>query len=164
MSLVRSVNYLKGRYWAGLPTEDNISRSREYFERAIEKDPGYAPAWAGLADTYKQLSGWGVLPSQDALPRARAAAEKALELDNSLVAPLVTLAGVKMNYEWDWAGSESLSKRAIELSPNTAEAHHVYATYLAEIGRTEEAVAESRKASEVEPLSLEYAANVISGT
>jgi TolB-like protein/DNA-binding winged helix-turn-helix (wHTH) protein/Tfp pilus assembly protein PilF len=153
--------YLKGRYWASFPTEEHISRSREYFERAIEKDPGYALAWAGLAAAYTQLSGWGVLPSQDALPRARAAAEKALELDNSLVDPLVTLAGVKMNYEWDWAGSERLSKRAIELSPNAGEAHHEYATYLAEIGRTEEAVAEARKAREVEPLSLEYAGNVV---
>lgn len=153
--------YLKGRYWATRPTEENISRSRGYFEQAIEKDPGYALAWAGLADAYKRLSGWGVLPSQDALPRARAAAEKALELDTNLVSPLVTLAGVKMNYEWDWAGAERLAKRAIELSPNDGEAHHVYATYLAETGRKEEAVAEERKAREAEPLSLEYAANVV---
>jgi TolB-like protein/DNA-binding winged helix-turn-helix (wHTH) protein/Flp pilus assembly protein TadD len=153
--------YLKGRYWASLPTEEDISKGREYFEQAIEKDPGYALGWAGLAEAYNKLSGWGVLPSQDALPRARAAAEKALGLDNNLVSPLVTLAVVKMNYEWDWAGSERLSKRAIELSPNDGEAHHIYATYLAEVGRTEEAVAEARKAREVEPLSIEYAANVV---
>jgi TolB-like protein/DNA-binding winged helix-turn-helix (wHTH) protein/Tfp pilus assembly protein PilF len=153
--------YLKGRYWASRPTEQNISKSREYFEQAIQKDPGYALAWAGLAYAYEYLSSWGVLPSQDALPRARAAAEKALELDNNLVSPLVTLALVKMNYEWDWAGSERLSKRAIELSPNDGEAHHIYATYLAEVGRTDEAVAEARKARDVEPLSIVYAANVV---
>jgi TolB-like protein/DNA-binding winged helix-turn-helix (wHTH) protein/Tfp pilus assembly protein PilF len=153
--------YLKGRYWASRPTEQNISKSREYFEQAIQKDPGYALAWAGLANAYEYLSNWGVLPSQDALPRARAAAEKALELDNNLVSPLVTLALVKMNYEWDWAGSERLSKRAIELSPNDGEAHHIYATYLAEVGRTEEAVAEARKARELEPLSIVYVANVV---
>jgi TolB-like protein/DNA-binding winged helix-turn-helix (wHTH) protein/Tfp pilus assembly protein PilF len=153
--------YLRGRYWANLPTEQNLSRSREYFEQAIQKDPGYALAWAGLANAYEYLSNWGVLPSQDALPRARAAAEKALELDNNLVSPLVTLAVVKMNYEWDWAGSESLAKRAIELSPNDGEARHIYATYLAEVGRTEEAVAEARKARELEPLSIVYVANVV---
>jgi Flp pilus assembly protein TadD len=76
---------------------------------------------------------------------------------------LVTLALVKMNYEWDWAGSERLSKRAIELSPNDGEAHHIYATYLAEVGRTDEAVAEARKARDVEPLSIVYAANVVWG-
>lgn len=153
--------YLRGRYWGEFPTEENLSKSREYFERAIAKEPGYALAWDGLAEAYKQLSNWGVLPAQDGLPRARAAAERALELDNSLVGPLVTLAVVKMNYEWDWAGAERLSKRAIESSPNDGEAHHVYATYLAEIGRKEEAVAEARRAHEVEPLSPEYAGNVV---
>ena len=92
--------YLKGRHLWDLKGEENLMKSRQYLEQAIEKDPGYALAWAGLADTYNYLLGWGVLPSQDALPRARAAAEKALELDNGLAGPLVALAGVKMNYEW----------------------------------------------------------------
>lgn len=153
--------YLKGRYLWERPTEENLTKSREYFEQAIEKDPGYALAWAGLADTYNHLANWGVVSSQDARPRARAAAEKALELDNSLVGPLVALAGVKMNYEWDWAGAERLCKRAIELSPNYGNAHHQYATYLAEVGRAQEAVAEARRAREVEPLSAEFGANVV---
>jgi tetratricopeptide (TPR) repeat protein len=154
-------DYLKGRYLGGLPTEENLFRSREYFERAIEKDPGYALAWAGLANAFSRLADWGVLPSQDAKPRARDAAEKAIELDSNLASPLVTLANVKINYEWDWAGAERLLQRAIELDPNDGEAHHEYANYLAEMGRTDEAVAEARRAREVEPLSIEYAANVV---
>ena len=153
--------YLQGRYWGDRPSEENFTKSRMYFERAIEKDPGYALAWAGLGEAYEYLSALGVLPSQDGLPRARAAAEKALELDNSLVGPLVTLALVKMCYEWDWTGAERLSKQAIELSPNDGEAHHLYATYLAEMGRMDEAVAEAQRARDVEPLSPVYAANVI---
>jgi tetratricopeptide (TPR) repeat protein len=154
-------DYLKGRYLGDNPDEGNLSRSREYFERAIEKDPGYALAWAGLGMAYTGLANWGVLPSQVARPRARAAAQKALELDNNLSGPLVMLASVKIDYEWDWAGAERLLQRAIELNPNDGEAHHVYATYLAEMCRTDEAVAEARRAREVEPLSIEYAANVV---
>jgi TolB-like protein/DNA-binding winged helix-turn-helix (wHTH) protein/Tfp pilus assembly protein PilF len=153
--------YLKGRYLWDISGEGNLRRSREYLEQAIARDPGYALAWAGLADTYNYLASWGVLSFQDAAPRARAAAEKALELDNSLVGPLVTLAGVKMNYEWDWAGAERLCKRAIELSPNYGNVHHQYATYLAEVGRTREAVAEALRAREVEPLSHVFGANVV---
>jgi tetratricopeptide (TPR) repeat protein len=137
--------YSKGRYLWEHKGEENLGKSREYFEKAIEKDSGYAMAWAGLADTYISLSNFGVLSSQDALRRARAAAEKALELDHSLAGPLVTLAQVKMNYEWDWDGAERLYKRAIELSPNYGTAHLGYATYLAEVGRTREAVAEARR-------------------
>jgi TolB-like protein/DNA-binding winged helix-turn-helix (wHTH) protein len=153
--------YLKGRYLWERPTEENLKKSREHLEQAIEKDPGYALAWAGLADTYNMLANWGVLSRQDTAPRARAAAEKALELDNSLVGPLVTLASEKMNYEWDWAGAERLCKRAIELDPNYGYAHHTYATYLAEVGRKREAVTEARRALEVEPLSPEFGGNVV---
>jgi TolB-like protein/tetratricopeptide (TPR) repeat protein len=170
--------YLKGRYlWervcsgcAGISgsepgggassQEENLEKSREYFEQAIQKNPSYALAWAGLADTYSYLATWGVVSHQDALPRARAAAEKALELDSSLAGPLATLALVKIDYEWDWAGAEQLLKRAIELSPNYGTAHQVYATYLAEVGRTPEAVAEARRAREVEPLSIRFGSNV----
>jgi TolB-like protein/DNA-binding winged helix-turn-helix (wHTH) protein/Tfp pilus assembly protein PilF len=154
--------YLRGRYWLDRKGgEGNLRRSRDYLEQAIEKDPGYAPAWAGLADAYVDLASWGEIPYRDSLPRARAAAEKALELDGSLVGPLVTLANVKLGYEWDWHGAEELCKRVIELNPNYGEAHHAYATYLAEVGRTREAVAEARRAREVEPLSPVFQANVV---
>src|ERR1035437_5841600 len=137
--------YLKGRYLWEHSTEANLRKSREYLEQSIKKDPGYALAWAGLAATYGFLASWEILSRQDAAPRARAAAEKALELDNSLVGPLITLASVKMNYEWDWAGAERLFKRAIELGPNYGYAHHIYATYLAEVGRAREAVTRSEE-------------------
>ena len=153
--------YLKGHYLWVRSGEGNLKKSREYFERAIAQDPGYALAWAGLADAYGRLAAWGVLPFQDALPRARAAAEKALELDHSLTQPLVRIADVKANYEWDWAGAERLYKQAIELNPNDGDAHHGYATYLAAVGRNSEAVAEARRASEVEPLFNVYSANII---
>jgi tetratricopeptide (TPR) repeat protein len=117
-------------------------------------------AWAGLAASYDRLASWGVLPSRETRPRPRAAAERALALDSSLVEPIVTLANVKMNYEWDWAGADRLSRQALELNPNYGYAHHSYATYLAAVGRLREAVAEARRAAETEPLSLEFAGNV----
>jgi TolB-like protein/DNA-binding winged helix-turn-helix (wHTH) protein/Tfp pilus assembly protein PilF len=153
--------YLKGRYLSERPTEGNLVRSREYLERAVAKDPSYALAWAGVANTHSKLASWGVVPTRESAQRARAAAEKALELDNSLVEPLVTLAGVKMNYEWDWAGAEQLFKKAIALNPRDGSAHGVYAGYLAEVGRTQEAVAEARRAHEVEPLDFVYGTNIV---
>ena len=153
--------YMKGRYLLERGSEENLRKSQDYFEQAIKKDPGYALAWAGLADTYDRLASWGVVSRQDSAPRARAAAEKALKLDNSLAGPLVTLASVKMNYEWDWAGAERLCKRAIELNPNYGYAHLAYATLLAELGRAREAVAEARRAHEVEPINHIFHANVI---
>jgi TolB-like protein/DNA-binding winged helix-turn-helix (wHTH) protein/Tfp pilus assembly protein PilF len=152
--------YLKGRYLWERPGEENLRKSREYFEQAIQKDPAYALAWAGLADALRRSATWGVLSFQDAFPRAKVAAEKALALDSTLAGPLVALGAVKMQYEWDWAGAERLYKQAIALSPNYGTAHHEYATYLAEVGRTQEAVAEARQAREVEPLSRMFAFNV----
>jgi tetratricopeptide (TPR) repeat protein len=152
--------YLKGRRLWEFKGEGNLEKSQEYFEEAIRKDPGYAQAWAGLADTYNYLASWGAVARQDVVPRARAAAQRALELDNSLVTPLVSLAEVKAQYEWDWVGAEQLCRQAIELNPNYGEAHHVYATFLAALGRTNEAIAEARMAHEAEPLNLEYAVNV----
>lgn len=153
--------YLKGRHLWDISGEDNLQKSKEYFEQAIDIDPGYALAWSGLADAYNRLASWGVLPRHEAAPRARAAAQRALELDDSLVNPLVALAEVKMNFEWDWAGSERLCRQAIAQNPNSGEARSIYATYLAEVGRTEEAVAEAQKSHEVEPLSDIIAVNVV---
>jgi TolB-like protein/DNA-binding winged helix-turn-helix (wHTH) protein len=153
--------YLKGRYLLDRSGEANLEKSRRYFEQSLEKDPSYARAWAGLADTYNYLASWGVLSSQDARPRARAAAEKALELDDSLARPLVALAEEKVNYEWDWAGAERLYKQAMALTPNDGLALHEYATYLAAEGRESDAVVEARRAHEVEPLSGIYTANVV---
>jgi tetratricopeptide (TPR) repeat protein len=152
--------YLKGRYFWLPGGEKNLAKSLEYFQQAIQKDPGYALAWAGLADAYNRLASWGVLPRKDAAPRAQAAAEKALELDRSLVEPLLALANVKADYEWDWAGADQLCKRAIELNPNYGQAHAQYAILLAMLGRVQEAVAEARRAHQVEPLDPVFAANL----
>ncbi len=152
--------YLKGRYLWEREREEDLRKSREYLEQAVQKDPAYALAWAGLADTLRRSASYGLLSCEDAYPRARAAAEKALALDNTLVGPLVALGAVKMQYDWDWAGAERLYKQAIALSPNYGTAHHEYATYLAEVGRIGEAVAEARRAREVEPLSRRFGSNV----
>jgi tetratricopeptide (TPR) repeat protein len=152
---------IKGRYRWELSGEKNLEESRQYLQQAVAADPGYALAWAGLADTYNALVDWGVDSSEVARPQARAAAERALDLDSSLVGPLVTLAEVKMDYEWDWAGAERLCQQVVALAPNYGSAHDVYATLLAEIGRTRDAVAEARRAREVEPLSPRARANVV---
>jgi len=154
-------SYLRGRYLWERTGEENLKRSRAFLESAISSDPGYAQAWAALADTYNALASWGVVPRNDSAPRARDAAQRAIELDGSLAGPLVALANVKRNYDWDWTGAELLYRRVISISPNYGEAHHSYATMLAEIGRMDEAVSEARSAAAAEPLSIEYGANVI---
>ena len=153
--------YWKGRYLWEQAGEANLTKSRIYFENAINKDPSYASAWAGLADAYERLADWGVMSRQEAGPRGRAAAEKALQLDRSLVEPLVALANVKMQYEWDWTGAESLFRRAIALSPNYGHAHHNYALYLALTARAQDAVREAQRAHDLEPHSGVYAVGVI---
>lgn len=153
--------YWKGRYLWEQSGEKNLTKSREYFEKAIGKDPGFAPAWAGLADAYERLADWGVMPRQDAALRARSAAVKALQLDDSLVEPVVAIADVKMQYEWDWTGAERSFKRAIGFSPNYGRAHHDYAGYLALTGRPQESVREGQRAHEIEPLSGIYDVGVI---
>lgn len=147
--------YLRGRYFWNKRNEANLQRARDYFGQAIEKEPGYAQAHSGLADTYV-YSGYtfGRMAPKDAMPKARAVALKALELDDSLAEPHVSLGLVKFLFDWDWAGAEREFKRALELNPNYATAHHVYAALLAVKGRKREAVDEARRAVEIDPLSI----------
>jgi TolB-like protein/DNA-binding winged helix-turn-helix (wHTH) protein len=152
--------YLKGRYLTQLGGEEQFAKSLTYFQEATQKDPGYALAWAGVADAYNGLASWGVLPRRQAAPRARVAAEKALQLDSTLVEGVVALAVVKADYEWDWSGAERLLKRAIELAPNSGVAHARYATLLAATGRKQEGVAEMRRASQADPLNSVISANL----
>jgi TolB-like protein/DNA-binding winged helix-turn-helix (wHTH) protein/tetratricopeptide (TPR) repeat protein len=152
--------YLKGRYFWQPGGEKNEAKSLEYFQQAIQKDPGYALAWAGLADAYVRLAAWGVQPNRDAAPRARAAAEKALALDGSLVEGVVALAWVKMSYDWDWSGAAQLCRQAIELRPNDGQAHSAYSLLLAVTGRIPEAVAEERLARQADPLDPVFAASM----
>lgn len=146
--------YLKGRYHWHKFTDEGQRKGREYFLQAIDLDPNYALAYAGLADTYGTLGAWEVatLPPKEAMPRAKAAALRALELDDELAEAHASLAYVFLHYDWNWPQAEKEFTRAIELNTNHANAHHRYAHYLMAVGRTEESLAESYRALEVDPL------------
>lgn len=146
-------HYLKGRYYWNKRTQPALNKGIEHFTLAIEKEPRYAQAYAGLADCYTMLA-WNtmVLPAE-ALPRAKAAAMKALEIDPELADAHTSLAAAKMFYEWDWPGAEREFRRAIDLNPNYAVARHWYAFELAALGRHEESLLEAERASRLDPLS-----------
>ncbi len=146
--------YLTGRYHLNRLTDDGFLKGREYFQQAIDKDPNYALAYAGLADSYNMLSGWNALPPKEGFPKARVAATKALELDDELAEAHNALGTVKHFYDWDWQGAEREFRRAIEINPNYADAHQMYSFYLSAMGRFDEALAEMRRAQELDPLSL----------
>jgi TolB-like protein/Tfp pilus assembly protein PilF len=146
--------YLKGRYFWSKRTQEGEQKGLEYFQQAVSLDPGYAPAYSGVADSYIVLGAHGHLPVNDAFPKARTAAIKALELDEGLAEAHVSLATVKTFYDWDWPGSEREFKRALELNPNYATAHHWYSHYLVNVGRLDEAVAEIKRARELDPFGV----------
>jgi TolB-like protein/DNA-binding winged helix-turn-helix (wHTH) protein/Tfp pilus assembly protein PilF len=147
-------DYLKGRYYFNQRTGDALSKGVGYFQQAIARDPSYALAYSGLADAYALLGFRGGFPSKDALSRAKAAALKAIELDDTLAEPHASLAFIAETHEWDWATAEREYKRALELNPGDARAHHWYAGYLMYVGRLEEGIAEARRARDLDPLSL----------
>ncbi|MCY7347194.1 MAG: tetratricopeptide repeat protein, partial [Pyrinomonadaceae bacterium] len=146
--------YLTGRYHLNRLTDDGFLKGREYFGQAIDKDPNYALAYVGLADSYNMLSGWNALPPKEGFPKARVAATKALELDDELAGAHTALGTVKLFYDWDWQGAEREFRRAIEINPNYADAHQMYSFYLSATGRFDEAMAEMKRAQELDPLSL----------
>jgi serine/threonine-protein kinase len=147
--------YQWGRFYfiRRTPGGYNYNKGIEYFQQAIEKDPGLALAHVGLADCYTGLGAWQVLPANESIPKARAAAERALKIDDSLAEAHTSLARVK-TLSGDWPGAEAEYKRAIELNPNYETAHHWYALHLAGEGRLDEAMAEMRRAQEIDPRSL----------
>jgi TolB-like protein/Tfp pilus assembly protein PilF len=147
-------DYLKGRYYFNQRTRDAMNKSIGFFQQAIAKDPKYALAYCGLADAYALLGFRGGFPSKDALSRAKAAALKAIELDDTLAEPHASLAFIAETHEWDWATAEREYKRALELNPGDARAHHWYAGYLMYVGRFEEGIAEAKRARDLDPLSL----------
>ncbi|MEE8607983.1 MAG: winged helix-turn-helix domain-containing protein, partial [Nitrospiraceae bacterium] len=150
--------YLRGHYYlAGYGPAAGEARTKalEYFQQAIELDPTYALAHAGLARAYRQLERTGVLLPKEAYPRARTAALKALELDESLAEAYTELAYVKLVYDWDWQGAEREFKRALGLNSSSVVAHSAYSWYLSHMGRHEEAIAEARRALELDPVSWE---------
>ena len=146
--------YLKGRFHWNKRTVPDIEKSLEYFQMAIEKDPAYALAYAGLADAQVVLPAYLATASHEAYPRAREAARRALDIDDTLAEAHATMAAVLHEYDWDFSGSEKEFKRAIELNPNYATAHHWYAEYLLNMGRYDEALAEIKLAQTLDPLSL----------
>ena len=145
--------YLKGRYYWNKRTGDGFKRALEFFNQATDRDPTYALAYTGLADTYHLMSNYFILPPKEAKSRAKAAAERAVELDDTSTEAHTSLAASKEN-NWDWSGSESEYRRAIELNPNYATAHHWYSLRLAKEGRLDEALVEAKCALELDPLSL----------
>ena len=148
--------YLKGRYFWNERNVQALHRALDYFEQAIARDPNYASAYAGLADTYAMLGSmpYANLSEAEAGPKAKAAAIKALEIDDTLAEAHVSLAFITYAFEWDWARGEAEFKRAIELDPEYATAHYWYALYLNQVGRTDEALVQAQRAVDLEPLSL----------
>jgi TolB-like protein/Tfp pilus assembly protein PilF len=146
--------YLKGRYFWNKRTTQGFQHAIEYFRQAIAKDPNYARANAGLADSYALISGYSLAPQNEFMAKARAAARRAVELDDRLAEAHASLALITENYDWDWQNAEKEYRRAIELDPNYATAHHWYAECLALLGRFDEAFAEIAHARQLDPLSL----------
>lgn len=145
--------YLKGRYAWNKRTPAALEQSLEFFRQALDLDPTYSSAYAGMADAYALLVWQEQLPREEFIARAKAAAIKALEIDQSLAEPHATLGYVKFWYDWDFAGAELEFRRAIELNPDYATAHHWYGEALGMMGRFEDAVKELRIAQQVDPLS-----------
>ena len=144
--------YLKGRFYWNKRTPELIKKSIDYFNQALEKDPSFALAYAGLADCYVVPA--NALPPREAMPKAKAAAMRALELDETLAEAHTSLARVLAVYDWNWPGAAKEFRRAIELNPRYAIAHQWYGGYLEVIGRHNETIAERKVAEELDPLSL----------
>lgn len=152
--------YLKGRVHLNQRSEEGLTAAIDHFERALERDPAYARAHAGLAEAHALLAWLEMRPPHEAFPKALAAAERALELDDRLAEAHTSLGFVRFLYVWDWAGTERACQRALELNPGYPPAHQYYADYLKAMGRFEEAEREMRTALELDPLSLPIATGV----
>lgn len=146
--------YLKARYHWNKRTEENVSKAISYFERALDCDPTYAQAHAGLADCYNILAYYNALPPFEAYPKAKAAAQKALELDQSLAEPHASLGVIMRDFEWDWSGADREFQWAIELNPGYIEAVHWRATLLLMLGRASDGIREKSNALALDPLSV----------
>jgi Tfp pilus assembly protein PilF len=150
---------LKGRYSAEKRTPQGLRQAVQYFQQAIEKDPNDARSYAALADSYSLMSGYYLGPPNELMPKAKAAALKAVELDDNLAEAHTSLALIAQNYDWDWKTAEQRYRRAVELDPNYATAHHWYAELLVIRGRFDEAFPEIERARRLDPVSLIVAAD-----
>jgi TolB-like protein/Tfp pilus assembly protein PilF len=146
--------YLKGRFYLNKRSLDGFKKAVQFFTAATDKDPTYALAWSGLADTYNLMSGYGgLLPPRNAHPKAEAAALKALQLDDSLAEAHASL-GLGKELEWDWIGAQREYMKAIKLNPNYANAYYWYSLLLLLMNKRAEALAAAKRAIELDPLSL----------
>jgi TolB-like protein/Tfp pilus assembly protein PilF len=146
--------YLQGLFYWNKWTEEGFRKAITYFNQAVEKDPNYALAYAGLADTYNFLGQSGYDAPSKVWQNAKTAAMQAVQLDEQLPEAHIALALVRADYDWDWAGAESEFKKAIQLNANSATAHQWYADFLIRMGRFEQGKLELKKAQELDPLSL----------
>jgi len=146
--------YLKGRYYWNKRTLENLERAITCFKQAVEEDPGYALAHSGLADCYNVLTFYGGPPPDKTFPLAKDSARVALRLNAKLAEPHASLGYAATRYDWDWKEAEKQFRIAIELDPKYATAHFWYGEYLTVMGRFEEAIAELKRAAELEPFSL----------
>ena len=147
--------YLKGRYFVNRKTEPNVKRAIDYFHQALAKDPNDALAYAGLSDSYLSLIfPLNVAVPREAMPKAKEAALHALAIDNTLGEAHASLAYLTFFYDWDWPAAEREFKRAIELNPNNADAHHWYSHYLMGQGRIEESLTQSKRTLELSPFDI----------
>jgi eukaryotic-like serine/threonine-protein kinase len=162
----RSINpeahdaYLRGRYYWNSGKPEDVSKAQQYFQQAIDKDPLYAPAYAGLADYYSVLPFYTGARPEEVFPKAKAAVSKALQLDDSLADAHASLAYILTYYEWNWSEAEVEFQRALTLNSNDASTHHRYSRYLASLGRIDEALSEIKKAEQLDPLSPLIKANI----
>src|SRR5579864_902459 len=152
--------YLRGRYYRNSGAPQDLSKARDYFQQAIEKDPVYAPAYAALADYYSVLPFYTSALPGEVFPKAKAAVSKALELDDSLAEAHASLAYILTYCDWNWTDAEREFQRALALNANDATVRHRYSRYLSSLGRIDDALSEIRKAQELDPLSPVIKANV----
>lgn len=153
--------YLQGYYYWNQRTAEGLKKSIDYFNRAIARDPNYALAYAGLAESYALLGCvHGALSPRESMPQAKAAALKAIELDDQLVEGHTALGLVRVLYDWNWSGAEAEYLRALDLNPTHVTARHWYGLYLAWLGRLEEAIIELQRSQQLDPFSPIISANI----
>jgi TolB-like protein/Tfp pilus assembly protein PilF len=145
--------YLKGRYYWNKRSLEGFQKAIEYFQQATAKDPAYALAYVGLADTYTYFSFFDVVPPREAMPKAKAAAARALEIDNRLGEAHVSLGYVSYMYDWDWPAAGKHFEQALTLNPAYSRAHTFYPFYLSSLGRSEEALAVAKRSLDLDPAS-----------
>jgi TolB-like protein/Flp pilus assembly protein TadD len=151
--------YLKGRYYWNRRTAENLKKAIEQFKSATDRDPNYALAYAGLADSYAVLHEYAGTPTSETAPQAKAYAERALAIDGQLAEPHASL-GLINEISWQWGEAEKEFKRAIELNPNYPTAYHWYSIFLKNVGRNDEAAAAIKRAQQLDPLSSVIAVNI----